>query len=241
MCKSALLFSKKDYSLSEALRFICRDQKVNLTYCLTFPEVIHHVINSSPEVIFYDAESLKFSYEMYNDFVSTKLFFVPKIVLLSNNPENFTFSHKNIIIVDKKCFSEEVVSILSNLEEKTSKALSQEKIELIRAKVTKLLADLGITTKYLGYDYIRELVINIVADKRLLQSFNKKLYPIMAMNCNTQVNNIERNIRNAISVAANRSKNKVLFEEISGHGCLINASPIPSNKQFITWLVDKVS
>ena len=35
MCKSAVLFSKRDYSLGEALRPICRNEKVNLVYCLT--------------------------------------------------------------------------------------------------------------------------------------------------------------------------------------------------------------
>lgn len=241
MCKSALLFSKKDYSLAEAIKYICRDKKFNLTYCLTFPEVIHHVINSKPEILFFDAEHIEFNYSLYKDFVSSKLFFMPKIIILSLNPTFYSLNEPNLTVVDKNNFTDKILQILEQTEEKTSKGLSAEKICEIKNKATKMLYDLGITTKYLGYDYIRELVVHIIEDKRMLRSFNKKLYPKLAMKYNTQVNNIERNIRNAITIASQRSKNKTLFDEISGRCLLSNAGPVPSNKQFITWLVDKIS
>ena len=79
MCKSAILFSKRDYSLGEALRYVCREQKINLIYCLTFPEVIHYVVTSNPEVLFYDAESIDFNFEVYDDFVRSNLFFIIQI------------------------------------------------------------------------------------------------------------------------------------------------------------------
>lgn len=240
MCKSAILFSKRDYSLGEALRYVCRDQKINLTYCLTFPEVIHNVVNSNPEILFYDTESIEFNFKLYDEFVRSNFFFIPKIVLLAVNPTAYELNDPNIIVVNKRNFSNDVVNILNSVKEKQGKVLSSEKAEEIRNKTTKILSELGITTKYLGYEYIRELVLNVVEDKRVLQSFNKKLYPKLAMRYNTQVNNIERNIRNAITVASQRIKNKILFDEISGRGLLSNAGPVPSNKQFITWLVDKV-
>lgn len=240
MCKSAILFSKRDYSLGEALRYVCREQKINLIYCLTFPEVIHYVVTSNPEVLFYDAESIDFNFEVYDDFVRSNLFFIPKIVLLTLNPSSYELNDPNIIVVNKRNFSNDVVNVLNNVKEKQGKILTLEKAEEIRCKTTRILSELGITTKYLGYEYIRELVLSVIEDKRVMQSFNKKLYPKLAVRYNTQVNNIERNIRNAITVASQRIKNKILFDEISGRGLLSNAGPIPSNKQFITWLVDKV-
>lgn len=240
MCKSAILISKKDYLLTEGIKYVCKQQKVNLTYCLTFPELLYHSSNFKPEIIFYDEESLNFPYELYKDFVTSKLFYVPKIVLITPNPSKFNFSEKNIKIVNKHNFCEEIPLILNNVEEKHVNELSPEYIEKIKDQTTKILYDLGITSKYLGYEYIKELVVYVKTDKRLLQSFNKKLYPILAMQVNTNVNNIERNIRNAIAVASERSKNKRLFDEISYRNSLINPNPVPSNKQFITWLVEQV-
>lgn len=241
MCKSAVLFSKKDYSLGEALRILCRSQKVNLIYSLTFPELLSNIINSNPEIVFFDAETIDFPYKIYKEFKDTKLFYVPKIVILTTQPSELKFEDDELVVLDKRNFSENVSLMLSKTSEKEAKQLNPEIIEAVKNKTTKVLSEVGITTKYLGYEYIRELVVIVYKDKRLLQSFNKKVYPKLAMRYNTQVNNVERNIRNAITVASQRSKNRIIFDEISGRSALTNAGPVPSNKQFITWLLEKVS
>lgn len=238
MCKSALLFSKKDYVLGDSLRNICRSERVNLIYALTFPEVLHHVINSHPEVIFFDSEFVNFRFDLYSDFVKTRYFEIPKIIIFSLEPEKITYKDENIFVVDKKNYYEKVLNILSKIEEKKSIELQQENLERCKEETIKLLLELGITTKYLGYEYIKELVIDVIRDKRMLKSFNTKLYPKLAVRYNTQVNNIERNIRNAIAIANKRCRNKELYSEVCGNN---NFEDIPSNKQFITWLVEKVS
>lgn len=238
MCKSALLFSKKDYALGDSLRYICRSQRMNLIYSLTFPEMLHHVISSHPEIIFFDAESIEFSFDLYKEFVDTRFFDIPKIIIFTPEPEKYKFKDENIVIVNKKNYVDKIEKILSNLEEKTSHKLDKEKIEQYRESTVKILLELGITTKYLGYEYIKELVVDIINDKRMLKSFNKKLYPKLAVKYNTQINNIERNIRNAINIAKKNCKNKELYNRVCGK---INNTGYPSNKQFITWLVEEVS
>lgn len=238
MCKSALLFSKRDYILGDALRHICRKQKVNLIYALTFPEVLHHITTSHPEVVFFDAESFDFSYDLYNNFVQSRYFYIPKIIIFSLNPEKYKINDKNIIILDKENFVDDVERILELVEEKESIGLEKEKLDKCRQKAIDILNEIGITTKYLGYEYIKELVVDIVNDRRMLQSFNTKLYPKIAIKYNTQVNNIERNIRNAINIAKKNCKDKELYNRICGK---FRVDKVPSNKQFITWLVEEVS
>ena len=241
MCKSAVLFSKKDYALGEALRLLCRNKKVNLVYCLTFPELLSNLINSNPEIIFFDCELTNFPYNIYKEFKETKLFYVPKIVILTPQPQLFQFENEDIVVLNKCNFSDSVELMLEKTKEKEAKIVKPEELENVKNKTTKILSEVGITTKYLGYEYIRELVVIIYKDKRLLQSFNKKVYPKLAMKYNTQINNVERNIRNAITVASQRSKNRIVFDEISGRASLTDVGPVPSNKQFITWLLEKVS
>lgn len=241
MYKSALLVSKKDYLLTEVLRYVCRDQKVNLIYCLNKAEMVHQTFNNKPEIVFFDEENVGFPYDIYKEFVDSKLFYIPEMVLITPNPSKFNFNDSTIRIVDKQNISQEIPEVLKEVKEKTLPALSKEEIERIKEKTASLLNDIGITPKFLGYDYIKELGVLIKTDKRLMQSFNKKLYPILAMKLNTNVNNIERNIRNAILVASKRSKNKRLFDEICNRNSLIVKSSVPSNKQFLTWLVEQVS
>jgi hypothetical protein len=238
MCKSALLFSKKDYALGDSLRYICRNQKINLIYALTFPEVLNHIVSSHPEILFFDAESIEFSFDLYKDFTDTRFFDIPKIIIFTPDPDKYKFKDENILIVNKKNYVDKIEKMLSNIEEKKSQKLDKEKVEQYRQKIITVLLELGITTKYLGYEYIKELVVDIISDKRMLKSFNTKLYPKLAVKFNTQINNIERNIRNAINIARNNCKNKELYSRICGK---INNTGYPSNKQFITWLVEEVS
>lgn len=236
MCKSAVLLSKKDYALGDSLRCICRDQKVNLIYSISFPEALHYVITFHPEILFYDAEEIEFNYRTYKDFVNSRIFEMPKIILFTPEPEKMNFQNENIYVINKKVSCpEKIAKIISGIQEKRAEKVEDEKLDECKSKTIKILSELGITTKYLGYEYIKELVIDIICDKRMLKSFNTKLYPKLAVKYNTQVNNIERNIRNAIGMASANCKNKELLDEICG-----NASS-PSNKQFITWLVERVS
>lgn len=238
MCKSAVLMSKKDYALGDSLRSICRNLKVNLVYALSFPEMLHYVITLHPEVIFYDAEGIEFRYDIYKDFLDSRIFELPKIIIFSTDVEKMKFSDDNIYIVDKRNYTDEVTKILSNIEERKAEKIEKEKLDEYRTKTSKILSELGITTKYLGYEYIKELVLDIICDKRMLKSFNTKLYPKLAIKYNTKINNIERNIRNAINVAVENCKNKELFNKICGK---VNSETGPSNKQFVTWLVEEVS
>lgn len=238
MCKSALLFSKKDYALGDSLRYVCRNQKINLIYALTFPEVIHNLSNSHPEILFFDAEYINFRFDLYKEFVDARFFDIPKVIIFTLNPEEYNFEDENIVVINKKNYIDKIEQILSNIKEKKSQNLDKEELECYKQKIIKILIELGITTKYLGYEYIKELVVDIINDKRMLKSFNTKLYPKLAVKYNTQINNIERNIRNAINIARNNCKNKELYNRICGK---INNTGCPSNKQFITWLVEEVS
>ena len=241
MYKSALLVTKRDYLLTETIRYICRDQKVNLIYCLNKAEMVHQTFNNKPEIVFFDEENVDFPYDIYKEFVDSKLFYIPEMVLITQTPAKFDFKDSTIKVVNKKNLCQEIPTLLKETKEKPLQVLSAEVCEKIKEKTTLLLNDLGITPKFLGYDYIKELVVLIKTDKRLLQSFNKKLYPILAMKLNINVNNIERNIRNAILVASKRSKNRRLFDEICNRNSLIVKSSIPSNKQFLTWVVEQVA
>lgn len=241
MYKSALLVTNRDYLLTETIRYICREQKVNLIYCLNRAEMFHQTFNNKPEMVFFDEENVEFPYSLYKEIVDSKLFYVPEMVLITPNPSKLNFSDSSIKVVNKFNISEEIPTVLKQTKEKSLPSLSPEETERIKEKTAHLLNDLGIAPKYLGYDYIKELVVLIKADKRLLQSFNKKLYPILAVKLNISVNNIERNIRNAILVASKKSKNKRLFDEICNRNSLMVINSIPPNKQFLTWIVEQVS
>lgn len=241
MCKSAILFSKDDFNLGERLKFVCREKRANLSYCRTFPELLFLNSQSMPELIFFDDESIPFNYKLFLDFKQSKLYHIPCIVIVSTCPEKFTFNDESIIVVNKQNYINQFDKIFNKIGEKKSKLLSETQKNTIKKDVSTFLNKLGLTTNYLGYSYIKELVVKVVEDRRKLKSFNSKLYPELAMQYNTPVINIERNIRNAINVAIKSCKDKEIYDKITTGLHLSNVHRVPSNKQFITWLVEKVA
>ena len=241
MCKSAVLFSKQDYNLGEVLKLICREKKANLVYCRNLAELIITNIQSMPEIVFHDEESIPFKYELYKDFRDSKRYNMPTYVILTYNPENFRDLDENILVVNKGNYANELFELIDRVEEKKQSMLSDSKRVEIKSKIAEYLNELGLTTKYLGYCYIKELVVGVVEDKRKLKSFNSRLYPQVAIKFNTQVINIERNVRNAINIAIESCKNRKLYDEIMGFSNITRQNKVPSNKQFITWLAEKVA
>ena len=60
------------------------------------------------------------------------------------------------------------------------------------------LNQLGISTKYMGYFYLVEILDLIMNNDGLIRSFSKSVYPIIAQTYNKTTCTIERDIRNLI-------------------------------------------
>ena len=241
MCNSAILFSKQDYNLAEVLKLICREKRANLAYCRNLAELIITNIQSMPEIIFHDEESIPFSYDLYKDFRDSKKYHMPHYVIISYTPEKYLSLDENIYVINKGDYSAKIYEFMDKVHEAKQAVLSESKKAELKLKVSDYLNELGLTTKYLGYCYIKELVVDVIEDRRKLKSFNSKLYPQVAIKFNTQVINIERDVRNAINVAVSGCKNRKLYDEIMGYTNIARSGKVPSNKQFITWLAEKVA
>ena len=241
MCNSAILFSKQDYNLGEVLKLICREKRANLVYCRNLAELVITNIQSMPEVVFHDEESIPFNFNLYKDFKDSKKYHMPHYVIISYNPEKFTGLDENIYVINKGNYSTAIYDFMDKVKEAKQAVLSESRKAELKSKISDYLNELGLTTKYLGYCYIKELVVDVIEDRRKLKSFNSKLYPHVAIKFNTQVINIERDVRNAINVAIGSCKNRKLYDEIMGYSNITKNNKVPSNKQFITWLAEKVA
>jgi len=65
-------------------------------------------------------------------------------------------------------------------------------------KICNVLYQLCISEKHLGYAYIKESILLILANKSNLKSLSKTVFPTVAAKYQTNVANIERSIRTAI-------------------------------------------
>ena len=104
---------------------------------------------------------------------------------------------------------------LSNFESKENKNINLFHSGL-QMSITKILHDLGVPSHIKGYQYIKEGIMLIYENPRMIGGITKELYPEIANKYNTTVSRVERAIRHAIEVSWNRG-DWDLMDEIFGH------------------------
>lgn len=108
----------------------------------------------------------------------------------------------------------------------------------LQISVTKLLHELGVPSHIKGYQYIREGIIMLYDNPKMIGGITKELYPEIASKFDTTASRVERAIRHAIEVSWNRGDWK-LMEEIFGHSVDIDKAK-PTNSEFIVTISDKL-
>ena len=103
-----------------------------------------------------------------------------------------------------------------------------------KAGVSRLLRDLGFSSKLDGYTYLLEAIPLFAADPA--QSFTKELYPAVGQRHGRSAMLVERNIRNAIATTWSRRDDAVWkqYFPADSSGCVIR----PTNGAFIARLAE---
>lgn len=102
--------------------------------------------------------------------------------------------------------------------------------------VSQLLFELGVLTKLLGYQYLRDAIFSLIAKPN--QSAMKDLYPYVAAKNGASSSQIERSMRNAIEVAWSKRDDcvwgKYFKPNQAGEICR------PTNSRFLFCLADAI-
>lgn len=110
---------------------------------------------------------------------------------------------------------------------------------MIYETITKqILHKMGISKKYIGFDYIVSSIVLISENENILHELNKVLYVDIAKLYNTTPYSVERNIRYAIHKAWSTSNNNSYIMRIIFGDCL-KCSRI-SNKLFLELLYEYI-
>ncbi len=104
--------------------------------------------------------------------------------------------------------------------------------------VSELMLELGVPAHLRGYYYLRDAIVRTVQDMELVGSVTKLLYPGIARSSHTNVQRVERAIRNAIEVSWERG-NPAVFEELFGYSSASGA-PRPTNSEYIARIADRI-
>lgn len=103
--------------------------------------------------------------------------------------------------------------------------------------VTDMIRRVGIPAHIKGYRYVREGALACIAERSLLDSITKRLYPRIAKEYETTPSRVERAIRHAIETAWERG-NRTEMHDLFGYGAGY-FSGRPTNAEFIAMVTDK--
>jgi len=109
----------------------------------------------------------------------------------------------------------------------------------VRKETTRLLHEIGIPANLKGHDYIRDAVIMVLEDRKLISSVTKTIYPNIGKRYQTSACSVERAIRTALETAWNRGRTASI-NDIFGFTVNINKGK-PTNAEFIAMIADRLS
>lgn len=104
--------------------------------------------------------------------------------------------------------------------------------------VVNLFLTLGIPAHIKGYQYLREAVKMVVADRDVINRITKELYPGIAKKFDTSASKVERAMRHAIEVAWTRGRLDAV-NALYGYK-VFSANDKPTNGEFISCIAEKL-
>ena len=107
----------------------------------------------------------------------------------------------------------------------------------LRTTVSNTLLHLGISTKLHGYAYLREAILEMIANP--CQSVTKELYPTVGKICGADKTQVERSIRSAIGKAWD-GRDEALWR-LYFMGSSAEELSRPTNAVFISCIADRLS
>ena len=108
----------------------------------------------------------------------------------------------------------------------------------LEIEITNLIHEIGVPAHIKGYQYIRDAISIVVADRDILSAVTKELYPMIAERNNTTPSRVERAIRHAIEVAWNRGRIETI-DALFGYTVQHDKGK-PTNSEFIAIIADKL-
>lgn len=235
---TALLYSNKNLDLMCKLNKSCYRMSMNMVTCINFVELTINVHKLKPQIIFLDLNTIEMNRNRLMLMTDSKEFKNIKIILVGtleqcpkiDDLEQVGFSLlsqlDNCIL---RCADIININALKSIKD-------ERQTETMIGYVSKLLFDLGFSPKHSGYCYLKDIISNILQNGGIVSSLINEQYPCIAVKFKTSPSNIERNIRNAITIAYAYEHEK--WNDIFPRCLAFKAIKRPTNREFICMCVE---
>ena len=238
---ATILYSNRNFDLGYRLHRCCLKMCMNLVTCINFVDLTIKTMQIKPQIIFFDLTTIDMNSLQLKSLMDNGEYRHIKLVFIGtdehkkkmDNLELNQIDFCNINAVEHylfNCMDILKLNAFSTIKEET------QHYEL-SSIVAKMLFSLGFSPKHTGYCYLKEIIKQVVIDGGVMSSLVSDQYPFIAVKYKTTPCNIERNIRNAITLAFKNCSGNEWDNFFSTCACLEHDKR-PTNREFISMCVD---
>jgi len=204
---TAVFYSKRNYDMEYKLHNICKKFSVNMVTVIDFVELTIKSIQLMPEIVFVDCDTVALNSKNIDTFIEKHEFRDTTIVFVVDKKKiNYAemIEKCNIRVANINELEDIIDNIQNNFCCREKNLIcDKEIISKLDMSIYKLLYSLGFSAKHSGCAFIRSCIQIIVEHNGVFRTLAGDVYPIIASKYKTSIQNIERNIRNAITCGWN--------------------------------------
>ena len=231
---NTVFYSKGNVELAYELKKACRNINANVYNIRQFAELVFTLNETHTSVLFLDYDCMEIPQAVMEYVIHYDFHNPVSIVLITDKDIDVNFDSKSKFY---KISPNNIQDGINFLEDKLKLTAAQWKssfrnIREFGEEITDYLILNGFSTLHKGFAYIKECIVFAVTQKGSMGSLNSEIYPYVASKFNTIVENVERNIRNAVLQA---KKNDFNNNDL----CKLADSTKLSNKVVIGYIVER--
>ncbi len=226
---TAFFYTKQNIELEEKIKYLCKKYCIDIFVIKDLREMLLKGSCLQKYVLIVDTTTVSISADLIDYMLwqngNPKLIGI--LLLSDSNYQNICIDNNHVFKVELgEKFNSDFVAKAFILND--SKPINpHSSISDIEGMVYNHLVENKLIIKYSGFGYIKQALIYCLAEGGNVDNLTTSIYPYIATQNNTSVNNVERNIRIAIECSW-----------LKNNG-LPNFSSKPSNKEYLVNMVEQ--
>lgn len=224
---SALLWANKKCCTTSRIYESALKVGVNLCVVESLQELLKVAVTGEFQILILDANNVMCDQQILQIF-KTEQYFIPFTLIICDKEKMFEADVAAGLYVsycDNACYA--LMKILNNIT-LNNMFNDNNQSSNYRSDIRKYFLNMGLSTKYLGFEYLIEITQVILNSSIMTKSLNSNVYPVVASKFYTTPTAVERNIRHILTSCWSTS-NK-LQAAFSGY---YENDKAPSNRLFI--------
>ena len=195
-------FFTKDRSRAYRLREKCLlDTKNNIEYLSSIAEICKFIFTKTMGVIFIDIKNFGSMHILINDFCKSRNKGEFVFVYVCDNNTGIKINNYNIFWCKQSQMLDFLLKakiLLKNFRDSYCGVC----INNLKMSISKVLEVYKISPKLIGFEYLQETIFRYLCQLDCRKSLNSDIYPDVAKEFDTCINNVEKNIRKALKKAS---------------------------------------